>query len=60
MKKEFIVSFGSNIPGSYDYVIVVAENKEEAFRIGKSMLNTHKLTPDYLNKHGRYNVTEKE
>jgi hypothetical protein len=52
MKKEFIVSFGSNIPGSYDYVVVTAENREEAFRIGKSMLNTHKLTPDYLNKHG--------
>ena len=56
--KTFKVSFGSRIAGSHDSVVVVAENEEEAFEKGKPMLNTHKLSPDYLNNYGRYDVVE--
>ena len=37
--KTFIVSFGCRIAGSYDYVVVLAENEEQAFEIGKPILN---------------------
>jgi len=56
--KEYIVSFVSYIADSHDHVYIMAENKMEALKIGKSMLNTHKLVPDFLNKYGRFNVHE--
>lgn len=56
--KTFEVSFGSRITGSHDYVVVMAESEEEAMKIGKPMLNTHKLSPDFLNSYGRYDVVE--
>lgn len=56
--KLFEVSFGSRIVGSHDSVVVMAENAEEAFEKGKPMLNTHKLSHDYLNSYGRYDVVE--
>ena len=56
--KEFIVSFSSKIVGSHDYVYVVAKNADEALKIGKPMLNTRKLIPDFLNGYGRFHVCE--
>lgn len=56
--KEFIVSFGSHIAGSHDYTHVMANNEQEALEKGKSMLNTHKLYPDFLNNYGHFNVRE--
>lgn len=50
------VSFGSNITGSCDYVYVMAKSEQEAREKGKSMLDTHKLVPDFLNSYGRYSV----
>ena len=56
--KEYIVSFGSNIAGSRDHVYVMAESEMEALAKGKPMLNTHKLSPDFLNQYSRYSVRE--
>lgn len=56
--KVFIVSFGSRIVGSYDYTYVMANNSQEALEKGKSMLNTNKLSPDFLNSYGCFNVRE--
>ena len=50
------VSFCSRIAGSNDSVCVMAKSEQEALEIGKPMLNTHKLTPDFLNSYGRYSV----
>lgn len=56
--KLFLVSFGSRIAGSRDHVYVMAKDANEALTIGKPMLDTHKLTPEYLNQLGRYDVCE--
>ena len=56
--KLFMVSFGSRIARSYDYVYVMAENSSDALKIAKPMLDTHKLVPDFLNEYSRYNVRE--
>ena len=56
--KLFKVTFGSRIVGSHDYTYVMAENENEALKIAKPMLNTHKLSPDFLNQYSRYNVYE--
>jgi hypothetical protein len=52
----YLVSFGSNIVGSHDSIVVMAKNETEALKKGKPMLNTHKLSPDFLNKYGSYSV----
>ena len=56
--KIFRVSFGSHIPGSYDSTIIIADNSAEALEKGKSILNRHKLVPDFLNQYSRYKVEE--
>ena len=56
--KAFIVSFGSRIIGSYDYVYVMANNAQEALEKGKPMLNTNKLYPSFLSSYGCFNVRE--
>lgn len=54
--KMYRVSFGSRIAGSNDSVFVMAKSEQEALEIGKPMLNTHKLIPDFLINYGRYSV----
>lgn len=56
--KLFKVSFGSRIAGSNDFTYLMADNREEALKKGKKMLDTHKLVPDFLNTYGRYEVQE--
>lgn len=56
--KPFKVSFGSKIAGSTDSVIVLAESADKAFEKARPMLNTHKLSPDFLNQYSRYNIYE--
>lgn len=56
--KLFEVSFGSKIVGSNDCTFLMANNANEALEMGKKMLNTHKLVPNFLNDYGRWNVTE--
>lgn len=56
--KTYRVSFGSNIVGSHDSVIVYGKDENEALAMAKKMLNTHKLIPACLNKYGRYTVVE--
>ena len=50
------VSFRSRIVGSNDSVCVMAESEQAALNKGKTMLNTHKFIPDFLNKYSRYSV----
>lgn len=52
----YLVSYGSKIIGSNDFVYVIAESEKEALKIAKPMLNTHKLYPDFLNNYSRYHV----
>lgn len=50
------VNFCSRIAGGNDSVCIMANSEQEALKMGKPMLNTHKLTPDFLNNYGRYKV----
>lgn len=58
MKKLYCVGIRSNIPGGSDYTYVMAENEDEALKIGKPMLNYSTLTPDFLNQYSRFYVYE--
>lgn len=54
--KTYKVKFVSKIAGGSDHVFVIAESEQKALEIGKPMLNTHKLVPDFLNSYSRYSV----
>ena len=56
--KMYFVEFGSRIPGSYDYTYVMASDPETALKLAKPMLETNRLFPDFLNKFGKFTVTE--
>lgn len=58
MKKLYIVGIHSRIAGGNDYTYVMAENPEEALKIGEPMLDKHRLVPDFLNQYSRIYVRE--
>jgi hypothetical protein len=58
MKKLYIVGIYSRIAGGNDHTYVMAENQEEALKIGEPMLDKHKLVPDFLNDYSRIYVRE--
>lgn len=56
--KLYRVSLGGNIIGSQNGVIVMASDHEEALNLGKPQLNTNGLIYSFLDKRGKYKVTE--
>ena len=52
-ERLYEASWVTNIVGGSDIVYLLAENDLEAIEKAKSLLNTHKLVPNWLNNYGR-------
>lgn len=55
--RYYYVEFSSRISGGSDAAWIYAGSEEEALRIARTKINTHKLVPDYLNNYSRWMVT---
>lgn len=58
IEKLFLVEWYHRIAGGSDHAYVCATDERDAIAKAEPMLNTHKLTPAFLNDYGKFVVTQ--